>query len=81
MLEPHDSTHTLPQPCYLLQVYTPDNSAAAQVVMVGLSDLAMQLQAAACEGSDPALVLPLPHTKLLLRAQPGERLMHTCRSP
>jgi hypothetical protein len=63
----------------LLQEYTPDAPAlGGDVVMQGVSELATRLSANACDGVDPALPIPLPHTRqlCLLRTRLREGAAH-----
>lgn len=50
----------------LLQAFQPEpNNCGAHIKMKGVSELAQQLMADACQGSDPPLVIALPHTRQL----------------
>jgi hypothetical protein len=49
-----------------LQAFQPEpNNCGANTRMQGVSDLAQQLLQDACQGSDPPLVMALPHTRSL----------------
>jgi hypothetical protein len=49
-----------------LQAFQPEpNNCGANTRMRGVTELAQQLMADACQGSDPPLVLALPHTRQL----------------
>jgi hypothetical protein len=68
----HQSTCKVSNPmhvlcdCSCLQVFQPEPSnCGANTRMRGVSDLAQQLMADACQGTDPALVIALPHTRQL----------------
>ena len=48
-----------------VQEYTPEDAYGGNIAMQGMSELAQQLLADACQGTDPPLPMPLPHTRQL----------------
>jgi hypothetical protein len=48
-----------------MQEYTPEDAYGGNIAMQGMSELAQQLLADACQGTDPPLPMPLPHTRQL----------------
>jgi hypothetical protein len=51
---------------WLLQAFQPEpNNCGANMRMRDMGELAQQLMAAACQGSDPPLIMALPHTRQL----------------
>lgn len=48
-----------------MQEYTPEDAYGGNIAMQGMSELAQQLLADACQGTDLPLPMPLPHTRQL----------------
>lgn len=55
--------------CCHLQEFTEGVEYGCQTVMRGVTPLAQQLLADACEGTDPPLAIPLPHTRQVVVMQ------------